>query len=41
MEGGLYDKPTVDVSTSKLASGVYFLTLTSATGKETVKFIKK
>jgi hypothetical protein len=41
MEGSLYDKPTVEVATGKLASGVYFLTLTSATGKETVKFIKK
>jgi hypothetical protein len=40
-EGGLYENPTVEVSTGKFASGVYFLTLSSATGKETVKFIKK
>jgi hypothetical protein len=41
MEGALYENPTVEISTNKLASGVYFLTLTSATGKETVKFVKK
>lgn len=40
-EGGLYENPTVEVATGKFASGVYFLTLSSATGKETVKFIKK
>lgn len=41
MEGNLYDTPTVEVATGKLSSGVYFLTLTSASGKETVKFVKK
>jgi hypothetical protein len=40
-EGNLYETPTVDVATGKFAPGVYFLTLSSATGKETVKFIKK
>lgn len=40
-EGNLYDSPEVSVSVNTLASGVYFLTLESATGKETVKFIKK
>ena len=40
-EGNLYDTPEVAVKVSNLASGVYFLTLESATGKETVKFIKK
>lgn len=40
MEGALYENPTVEVATGKLASGVYFLTLSSTTGKETVKFVK-
>lgn len=40
-EGNLYDAPEVSVPVSQMAAGVYFLTLESATGKETVKFIKK
>jgi hypothetical protein len=40
-EGNLFDTPTAEVATGKFAPGVYFLTLSSATGKETVKFIKK
>lgn len=39
--GNLYDTPEMSVPVSQLSSGVYFLTLESATGKETVKFIKK
>jgi len=41
MGGNLYENPTVEVPTGKLASGVYFLTMTSPSGRETVKFIKK
>lgn len=38
--GSLFATPVAEISTSKLNNGVYFLTLSSATGKETVKFIK-
>jgi len=38
--GTLFSTPEAEISTSKLTNGVYFLTLTSATGKETVKFVK-
>jgi hypothetical protein len=38
--GNLFETPVAEISTSKLNNGVYFLTLTSASGKETVKFIK-
>lgn len=41
LEGQLYDTPTMDVNLSNCPQGVYFLTLTSASGKETVKFVKK
>jgi len=40
MDGELYDTPTQEVSINNLANGVYFLTLTSNSTKETVKFIK-
>jgi hypothetical protein len=39
--GTLFSTPEAEISTSKLTRGVYFLTLTSATGKETVKFVKQ
>jgi len=38
--GTLFSTPVAEIATSKLNNGVYFLTLTSATGKETVKFVK-
>jgi hypothetical protein len=41
LEGNLYDFSEKAVSTDGFANGVYFLTLTSANSKETVKFIKK
>ena len=41
LKGNLYDLSEETVSTSNLASGVYFLTLSSANTKETVKFVKK
>jgi len=40
LEGQLYDTPTMDVNLNNYPQGVYFLTLTSASGKETVKFVK-
>jgi hypothetical protein len=39
--GQLYDTPTMDINLSNYPQGVYFLTLTSNSGKETVKFVKK
>lgn len=41
LEGQLYDTPTMDINLNNYPQGVYFLTLTSASGKETVKFVKK
>jgi len=41
LEGNLYDLSEKTVSTDGFSNGVYFLTLTSANSKETVKFIKK
>jgi len=41
LEGNLYDLAEGKVNVAPFASGVYFLTVESATGKETVKFIKK
>jgi len=38
--GNLFETPVAEVATGKLNNGVYFLTLSSATSKETVKFIK-
>jgi hypothetical protein len=38
--GTLYSTPVAEIATSKLNNGVYFLTLSSATSKETVKFVK-
>jgi hypothetical protein len=38
--GTLYSTPVAEIATGKLNNGVYFLTLTSASGKETVKFVK-
>lgn len=38
--GSLFETPVAEIATSKLNNGVYFLTLSSASGKETVKFIK-
>jgi hypothetical protein len=39
-DGNLFETPVAEIATGKLNNGVYFLTLTSATGRETVKFIK-
>lgn len=39
--GALYETPVSEISTARLNKGVYFLTLTSAMGKETVKFVKQ
>jgi len=39
-EGKLFDTPVAEISTAALNNGVYFLTLTSASGKETLKFVK-
>jgi hypothetical protein len=39
--GALYETPVSEISTARLNKGVYFLTLTSAMGKETVKFLKQ
>jgi hypothetical protein len=39
-EGQLYDTPTMDINLNNYPQGVYFLTLTSNSGKETVKFVK-
>lgn len=41
LKGDLYSTPTEEVAVSKLNNGVYFLTLTSASSKETVKFVKQ
>jgi len=41
LAGNLYDLSEATVSTDGFSNGVYFLTLTSANSKETVKFIKK
>ena len=38
--GILYSTPVAEIATGKLNNGVYFLTLSSATSKETVKFVK-
>ncbi len=41
LKGDLFSTPTEEVSVSKLNNGVYFLTLSSASSKETVKFVKQ
>ena len=41
LKGDLYSTPTEEISVSKLNNGVYFLTLSSASSKETVKFVKQ
>ena len=41
LKGDLYSTPTEEVGVSHLNNGVYFLTLTSANSKETVKFVKQ
>lgn len=40
-KGDLFSTPINEVSVSNLNKGVYFLTLSSATSRETVKFVKK
>jgi hypothetical protein len=40
LSGNLFETPVADISVSGLTNGVYFLTLSSAGSKETVKFIK-
>lgn len=40
LTGSLYSTPTAEVETSSIPTGVYFLTLSSRSGKETVKFVK-
>jgi hypothetical protein len=39
--GGLYESPVAEINTGGFAPGVYFLTLSSTTGRETLKFVKK
>ena len=41
LKGDLYSTSTEEVAVSKLNNGVYFLTLSSASSKETVKFVKQ
>ena len=38
--GALYETPTTEIDVKGLSNGVYFLTLASNSGKETVKFLK-
>ena len=38
--GKLFETPSMDVDVNNLSNGVYFLTLSSNGGKETVKFVK-